>query len=68
VTESEHLQTEFILTLLINTWKEWAHRFQPLKPLKLIQLKSPTNNLQKSVQDSQKFVANVDKNATKIIN
>jgi hypothetical protein len=22
VTESEHLQTEFILTLLINTWKE----------------------------------------------
>jgi hypothetical protein len=49
-------------------WREQAHPFGTLKPLKWIQLKSHTARFQQSVQDSLKYVADVDKNVVKTIN
>ena len=52
----------------LNIWKEQAHPYQTQKPLKWIQLKSHTARFQQSVQDSLKYVADVDKNVTRNIN
>jgi hypothetical protein len=66
MTESEYLQTvNLFYDTFIEYLEKWAYLFESLHPFKWVQLKTP-DSLWRSVQDSLKSVAEVDKNILKI--
>jgi hypothetical protein len=63
MTKSEYLQTvNLFYDTFIEYLEEWAYPFESLRPFKR------PDSIWRSVQDSPKSVAEVDKNILKIIN
>jgi hypothetical protein len=69
MTKSEYLQTvNLFYDTFIEYLEEWAYPFESLRPFKWVQLITSPDSIWRSIQDSPKSVAEVDKNILKIIN